>query len=148
MEKIFCEKCSSKHVTLGICLELVSGKLTPAIAGICSECDTRVTMPEYSLEEFILEDLADHTHLNPHDYQIARAYPIELLLDLDSRNKGESLCCGTAKGFSVLSKQNAIKCHDCGSFYNPIHITQQQFGYEREEAVAYLVDLQYSRLNS
>lgn len=148
MEKIFCEKCSSKRIVFGLSTKLVKDKLIPAITAICSECKTVVNMPEYSFEDWIIEDLEDHAHLSPSDYVIARAYPVELLLELDSHNKGESMCCGGRKDWSVLPKENAIKCHDCGGFYNPIHIIQQQHGFFREQAVQHLVGLQYSRMST
>lgn len=148
MEKVFCANCSSKRIVFGLSTKLQEGKLTPCITAVCSECKTVAKMPSYNFEEFIIEDLEDHAHLSPSDYHIARAYPVELLLDLDSHNKGESLCCGSRKGWQVLPRENAIKCYDCGGFYNPIHIVQKQLGYFREEAVRHLVDLQYSRMST
>jgi len=104
-------------------------------------------IPAHSIEEFIIEDLVDHSHFNPQDYTIARAYPIWLLLELDSHNKCESLCCDTPRGWQVLQKENAIKCYACERFYNPIHIVQQQLECSREEAIEHLVSLQYTRLS-
>jgi len=148
MEKVYCKNCSSKRIVFGLSTELSGDRLMPAITAICTECKTVVKMPAYSFEEWVIEDLEDHAHLSPSDYTVARAYPVELLLELNSHNKGESLCCGSSRGWQVLSKENAIKCYDCGGFYNPVHIVQQQYGYLREQAVEYLVALQYSRMSS
>jgi hypothetical protein len=147
MEKVFCERCSSKHIILGLYLKLVDNKLSPAVAGICSECSGRVAMPPYKLEEFIIEDLADYSYLNPLHYSIARAYPVEELVEIDSRGSADSFCCMSKHSIEHLKKENALKCHACGAFHNPIHVVEYQYGYSREEAVAFLVKLQYSRVS-
>jgi len=40
MEKVFCEKCSSKHIVFGLYTELVKDRLVPSISAVCGECHT------------------------------------------------------------------------------------------------------------